>query len=1150
MYEPRTIACALLLLIFWLVVPRNTAAQPPLATSTRTVPGVVLVKLKMSISAPSGLSKTGIATVDGLIEKHGVYAVEPVFSFLDGMPLKQSTTLDRIYYFRYSGPARPQKIAAAFARDPQVDYAEPVRKYPVSRFGKANVVYNPNDSRFGEQRHLPQVEAPAAWDVVRSGRNVVVAIVDGGTDWRHEDLLDNLWINTDEVPDNGIDDDRNGFIDDVRGWNFANDTNDPTGLTITPSNAQHGTAVAGTAAAVTDNGIGVAGASFNAAFMPINVGGRRAADDDFIVEGYLGIVYAAANGADVINCSWGGTGPPSRVLQDAVEFAQDQDALTVAAAGNGGDDGVGDNNDDEPHYPSSLREVLAVGATRNDSDQIVGFTNYGVSVDVFAPGLEVLTTFPNNTYGRISGTSFSSPLTAGVVALIRALHPDWSAEQVRAHLRATAESIDAVNDARFNGLLGRGRINAFLAVTGQERPSIRVTDVNFVDSGNDGYLDPNETATLTLTLTNFLANATGISVALSTPDPFVTVQSPAQVVSVLPSETQVQLDFDIAVTSGVPTAHTVRFVVDFVADGGYTDRDNFDLFANPPAVLTHHTGPLSISITAEGNIGWTGFADGSFGEGISLNGANLLYEGGLLVGTAPFKLASPKISDCIREGEDAEQQADFAAFAEDPLLIAEPGEVTHEFGSVVLHDQPAEDPIGLSIIQESYADTASGLQDFVIFRYTLINESPDPVTELHAGLFFDWDLNGDAADFANYDADRRLGFVTNTSGSPTLLAGTSLLTTGAPVSYRSIDNASELFGGDAGNGFTPAEKWEYLSGGVRNPQVDEVDVSTLIASGPYALDPGCPAEVAFAVIVTDDPARFTAAADRARAFWDQTISQTGRNVPPVFVNLPDEITAAEGIPLRFDFEVDDPDACAELRFSLLDGPEGIIIGERNGHLTYTPDYGAAGLYDLAVSVTDGFATDTARTTLRVIRTNRPPRLTRVLPDTTALVGQPLRFTYAGLDPDQEAVTYRLLEPPPNALINPVGGVFTFTPAEDQVGVQRITVVVQDSVSADTARTEVTVLPAAFRLDPPYPNPFARTVHFAFVLPEAGHLNLTIYDAAGRAVQRLIDEPLDPGLHRVTWNGRRADGFPAVSGLYFARIVTPNHTATLPLMRLR
>ena len=313
-------------MIFWLALAITTthaaAADRPgvddLGADANVMPGVVVVQFEAGIEVPHGAAKAGLDSFDQVAEKHQVYAIEKAFPFLEAVASKralseQAEALRRIYVVRYGTPMRPRHVAAALAQDPNVVFAEPhfIRRIAedVSAVRAALLPTDPDDAFFSSMTHLMHLNLPEAWDVVKGeDGSVVIAIVDGGTEWRHPDLMDNVWSNPGEVDGNGVDDDGNGFVDDIHGWNFAADpdTNDPTGLADKPSNAAHGTRVAGAAVAVTNNTVGVAGTSWNAQFMAVNAG--CPSQDNLICFGFTGVLYAAMTGADIINASWGVAG--------------------------------------------------------------------------------------------------------------------------------------------------------------------------------------------------------------------------------------------------------------------------------------------------------------------------------------------------------------------------------------------------------------------------------------------------------------------------------------------------------------------------------------------------------------------------------------------------------------------------------------------------------------------------------------------------------------------------------------------------------------------------------------------------------------------------------------------------------------------------
>ena len=271
------------------------------------MPHVVVVQFKAEISLPGNAAKTGLQVFDQKAAAYGAHTIERVYPFLDYADPTPKTrrnllALRRAYYVRYSADVNAEGVSSDLALAPGVVYAEPV---PVNRtWGPVHWKrIDPNDPRFQDQSELGLMRLPEAWDVVKGSEGeVVIAVVDDGGEWRHEDLHANVWTNEDEIPGNGIDDDNNGFIDDVHGVNFSN--GDATDNDPTPSTGNsHGTLVAGLAGAVTDNNVGIAGAAWNAEIMHINAACPGLV---FVVcSGYEGILYAAMSGADIINASWG-----------------------------------------------------------------------------------------------------------------------------------------------------------------------------------------------------------------------------------------------------------------------------------------------------------------------------------------------------------------------------------------------------------------------------------------------------------------------------------------------------------------------------------------------------------------------------------------------------------------------------------------------------------------------------------------------------------------------------------------------------------------------------------------------------------------------------------------------------------------------------
>ena len=333
---------------------------------------------------------------------------------------------DRIYRIKVDALAggNPEEVLAAYRSRPDVEYAE---FNPI-----ISICATPSDPSYGEQWSLKKIHAPEAWDTCQGGDEVVVAILDTGVDYNHRDLQGNLWVNEAEskgVP--GEDDDGNGYVDDIYGYNFAYNNSDPA------DDHGHGTHVTGIVAAAGNNEFDVAGVCWNARIMALKILG--ADGDGTTADAIPAIYYAVANGADIISGSWGGR-DSSDALKEAVAYAYRHGVVVVAAAGNEGAD--------IPYYPASYPGVLAVAAT-DISDQKWYLSNYGAWVDLAAPGRDVLSLIPTpsrsipggNFTGRKSGTSMAAPHVSGACALLLSANPLLTCDELQTILTTTGDPI-------------------------------------------------------------------------------------------------------------------------------------------------------------------------------------------------------------------------------------------------------------------------------------------------------------------------------------------------------------------------------------------------------------------------------------------------------------------------------------------------------------------------------------------------------------------------------------------------------------------------------------------------------------------------------------------------------------------------------------
>jgi len=300
------------------------------------------------------------------------------------------------------------------------------------------------------------IDGPEAWDTSTGSGSVIVAVIDTGIDYNHPDLIDNIWTNAGEIADNGRDDDGNGFIDDVHGFNFVANTGNAL------DDNSHGTHVAGTIGAVGNNGIGVAGVAFGVQLMAVKF--LNSAGSGSTSNAIKALDYAVAQGASISNNSWGGGGFNS-ALSSAINSARAAGHIFVAAAGNNGA-----NNDTTPFYPSSHTQdnVVAVAAT-DRYDSLASFSNYGAtSVDLAAPGVSIYSTLPGGGYGYKSGTSMATPFVTGALAMVWDVHPDWTYSEVISQVLGSVDVLPTLSGKMVTG----GRLNLASAVGNPPIPPV------------------------------------------------------------------------------------------------------------------------------------------------------------------------------------------------------------------------------------------------------------------------------------------------------------------------------------------------------------------------------------------------------------------------------------------------------------------------------------------------------------------------------------------------------------------------------------------------------------------------------------------------------------------------------------------------------
>ena len=614
-------------------------------------PGIVVADSVM-VYIPPG--KAAFATELGLID--GINNIEPVFK--NAKPSTVPGVRDPAGWqkIELSAPAsRIKSIVRALKSFEDVTEAEPVYERKLSITGP--LVSDLDDPKMGDQWHLDAARVKEAWafleenDLPAGGdESIVVAVIDTGVDYNHPDLAANMWVNTQEIPGNGVDDDDNGFVDDIHGaavvsesFSHSGDPDDDHG---------HGTHVAGIIASTGANGVGGVGVAFNSKIMAIKAaqysGVLTTAD---IAEG---IIYAVDNGADVINMSFGGYGR-SQVEQDALAIAYSQ-AVLVAAAGNDGKPNQASCLG-APMYPASHAWVLGVMARKElpnaKGDYLAGFSNRecvssnGIEYELMAPGAEIWSTLPDNSYSAWSGTSMAAPVVAGMAVLARTRWPDkstYSSRFIMGQVGATGGNLKAFTPMNRPAVF-YAEADAYSALTSTPEPELSYEEHWLFDEiaqgdGNDGdgRVDAGESIELAIAIRNRWGKADNVVVTLSTPsgasaaDPHVTFQTASVNYGAVGSfnkddngieyddgllVTGVRNPFVLSVDADTPNNHIIPFTLTMNAENGldptdatsYSFTSTFQLVVQRGRELPSIIGGDALG-TDGGNIDTDGVQDG------------------------------------------------------------------------------------------------------------------------------------------------------------------------------------------------------------------------------------------------------------------------------------------------------------------------------------------------------------------------------------------------------------------------------------------------------------------------------------------------------------------------------------------------------------
>ena len=790
-----------------------------------------------------------------------IFSAHKTFAVTTASLNKGSESLNRIYSLSIDDTVDPFVASQKISKLKDVEWAEPkfIRR----------VIDSPNDPRYtdGDQINLSSINAEQAWNITKGDSSVIIGIVDTGVDWKHPDLAANIFkVNGSLIPGADL-----GGLDGTP----DNDPSEDSILTIL-GHGYHGTHVAGIASAVSNNSIGVASIGYNCSILPVKVSRndlRDNYDSPYIVYGFEGIKYAVDNGAKVINCSWGGY-TYSNAEQDVINYAVAHNVLVVAAAGN--------ENSTLLFYPADYDGVLSVGwlETANDKRADYGSgagANYNILLDVMAPGTQILSTWPtydpanaaHPNYNSISGSSMSSPLTAGLAALVFTQFPNYTPMQVAERIRATADydgtySANPADSVKY--LLGRGKIDAFKALSDQNPISVRASKVKFIEEGNgNGNFESGESAHIEITFTNYLSAVSGVNVSLVCDDPAVTItQSSFSIGSLntLDSTNNSSNEFTFTINAAAALNHVVDFRMEF-SGAGYSDFQWIYVKVNPTYDV-HNDSNVELTVTSKGALGFNDYPNNLEGAGLRFkNQDNVLFEGALMYGTG-----SNRLMDVAREF--ATQSTDFQTL--EPVKVKKVGTTDDQVGLSVFNDDGAgNNKLGIKTSMYTYSYATEPDLNYIILRTHFENTTPSAINGLYAGYYFDYDIPGDdyQDDMVGYDDADNFGYAYDLNNLPQKINIGAALISSDLYGFYAINQ--DLQNGDVtpnnSNGFTDTEKWFALSNGIKSKTAGPADISYVVSGGPFNIAANGSIDVAFALACGETVEDVRAAIRESRLKW-------------------------------------------------------------------------------------------------------------------------------------------------------------------------------------------------------------------------------------------------------------------------------------------
>ncbi|MBX2841967.1 MAG: S8 family serine peptidase [Flammeovirgaceae bacterium] len=729
---------------------------------------------------------------------------------------KKQHTIGNIYKIKVLEGSDIDQLLVDLNKESWVEYAEPSYTN--------ELLFTPNDTTYLSlhwgHEHTKVYEA---WDISQGDTNIVIGIVDTGVKTTHLSLRDQMQFNDlERYGIGGVDDDGNGFIDDSLGYDFGDidtDVSDVFG---------HGTEVAGVASAKVNDGFGTFGVGYNCRFMPVKIANSAG----YLVNAYQAAFYAAENGCDIINLSWGrSTGGPSQFEEEVMDYIVEVlDVAIVAAAGN--------TSDQLDFYPASYKNVLSVIHSLDTTNVRVSPGSYSYYIDVIAPGAYMPTTsIDGGMEGHkiVSGSSYASPFVAGALGLIRSKFSDLSAKQSVDLVKATTDDViyDVPGNSGLKDQLGKGLLNVYRALTEKDdHKSIFVE--NIITEGSSGSMIIREDTMNIWAQYKCILEPTSSNckVTLSSPSEFVEIIADQYSIGVLATGDSIDNEnapFKILFKNNLPANEQIFFKLS-LEDTLYNDYRYFEI--NTDDLFHARLGDFTLTIGQNGQLGWEVEDSVRSGLGINWKGQELINEAGLVLVVDTVKNLENLNGNIGTFRNDFEQKINLA-YLNDSL----------DYKGIEGSFYDKDTILGVEVTQNFKSWGNADSLNFLAIKYTIENKGAEIIDSLNAGLFVNWG-ESTAKQTANWDSVFNFGFIEDLDND--YFVGIKLLN--EDFNYYAYNLPGEPGEIILEDGFSISEKISSLSNGIQNVAVGGDtggDVANINGLSGIQLNPGDEQELTY-----------------------------------------------------------------------------------------------------------------------------------------------------------------------------------------------------------------------------------------------------------------------------------------------------------------